>query len=226
MPAAATHPRIVAPEVQPLDTEWQAAATAPDERLSPDRLEGLPWIPATVPGTAAAARLAAGLPFGDPDAEDWWYRTAFDAAPAEPGEEVVLRFDGLATLAEVFLNGESILASSSMFERHAVEVGGRLRGRNELAIRFRALVLQLATQRRPRARWRTRLVADNNLRWFRTALIGRVPGFAPGPAPVGPWRPIQLERRRGAVLEDLAVRARLDGSDGVVAIRARLRSLD
>src|SRR6266850_1606605 len=152
MPAAATHPRIVAPEVQPLDTEWQAAATAPDERLSPDRLEGLSWIPATVPGTAAAARLAAGLPFGDPDAEDWWYRTAFDAAPAEPGEEVVLRFDGLATLAEVFLNGESILASSSMFERHAVEVGRRLRGRNELAIRFRALVPQLATPRRPPAR--------------------------------------------------------------------------
>jgi beta-mannosidase len=226
MPPTATRPTVVGREALPLDAGWQAAAATPDERTSPDRLDDLAWISATVPGTAAGARRAAGLPTGDPDAEDWWFRTSFEAAAAEPGEEVLLRFGGLATLAEVFLNGEPILSGESMFERHAVDVGTRLRGSNELAIRFRALAPQLATQRRPRARWRTRLVADNNLRWFRTALIGRIPGFAPGPAIVGPWRPIELERRSGAVLDDLAVRASLHGSDGVVAIRGLLRSLD
>src|SRR6185436_9370739 len=226
MPPTATRPTVVGREALPLDAGWQAAAASPDERTSPDRLDDLAWIPATVPGTAAGARRAAGLPTGDPDAEDWWFRTSFEAAPAEPGEEVVLRFGGLATLADVFLNGERILSGESMFERHAVDVGTRPRGSNELAIRFRALAPQLATQRRPRARWRTRLVADNNLRWFRTALIGRIPGFAPGPAVVGPWRPIELERRRGVVLDDLAVRARLDGTDGVIAIDGLVRSLD
>ncbi len=217
---------VVGREALPLGSGWQAASAPPDERTDPERLDDLAWIPATVPGTAAGARRAAGLPAGDPDAEDWWFRTSFDAAPAEPGEEVLLRFGGLATLAEVFLNGEPILTGESMFERYAVDVGARLRGRNELAIRFRGLTPQLATQRRPRARWRTRLVADNNLRWFRTALIGRIPGFAPGPAIVGPWRPVELERRRGVVLDDLSVRARLDGADGVVSIRGLLRSLD
>ena len=52
-------------------------------------------------------------------------------------------------------------------------------GDNVLAIRCRALTPELATQRRPRARWRTRLVADNNLRWFRTMLLGRIPSFSP-----------------------------------------------
>ena len=52
---------------------------------------------------------------------------------------------------------------------------------NELAICCRALAPLLRVRRRPRARWRTRLVADGELRFFRTMLLGRAPGFAPGP---------------------------------------------
>jgi len=35
-------------------------------------------------------------------------------------------------------------------------------------------------------------VNDDALRWYRTMVFGRSPGFAPGPAPVGPWRPVAL----------------------------------
>ena len=106
-----------------------------------------------------------------------------------------------------------------MFQEHTVDVGDVLvPGDNVLAIRCRALTPELATQRRPRARWRTRLVADNNLRWFRTMLLGRIPSFSPRPAAVGPWRPITLERRSGVIVEDLRLRPRLDGDDGVLAV--------
>ena len=54
-----------------------------------------------------------------------------------------------------------------------------------------------------------------NLRWFRTSLLGRAPGFAPGPPLVGPWRPVDLVDP--AVLR-VDVRTALDGRDGVVAI--------
>ncbi len=43
--------------------------------------------------------------------------------PAAAGEEVVLRLDGIATVAEVFLNGRLLLPSDSMFPAHAVDVG-------------------------------------------------------------------------------------------------------
>lgn len=217
--------KVVGQDVMPLDLGWHAAPSLPDERTSPKALAGLDWLPAQVPGTAAAARRAAGMEPGDLDGQDWWFRTSFDAPPAEDGEEVALCFDGLATLADVYLNEELILRSDSMFARHAVDVGAALSGRNVLAIRFRALRPRLAIQRRPRARWRTRLVADNNLRWFRTMLLGRIPSFSPGPVAVGPWRPVWLERRRKMVVEAMAVSARLDGDDGVVSVQGRVRGV-
>ena len=220
------------PEREVLATGWQAACTPPDRALGADELEGLDWVAAKVPGTAAGALRDAGRwELGEPedfDGEDWWFRTAFEAGPAGPGEEVVLGFDGIATVAEVYLNGERVLASDSMFRAGTVEVGGRLRAgeANRLAIRCRALGPLLAESRRPRARWRTKLVPERNLRFFRTMLLGRAPGFAPGPAVVGPWRGVWLERRRLVAVEELALRPRLEGADGVLAVRARVQVLD
>ena len=66
---------------------------------------------------------------------------------------------------------------------------------NELLLRFHALGPLLAA-RRPRPKWRTGLVAHQQLRWHRTALLGRMPAWCPPVAPVGPWRPILLESAR------------------------------
>jgi len=217
-------------ELIELSDGWQAACSAPDAHRDPSATAGLDWMPASVPGTAAAALRAAGRwQHGDPrdfDAEDWWFRTSFDARPLAPGEQAHLRLDGIATVAEVFLNGELVLESESMFAAHALEVTERLRERNELAIRCRALAPLLGVRRRPRARWRTRLVNAGNLRFFRTMLLGRCPGIAPGPAAVGPWRPIRLERRRHIDVDELTLRPRLQGEDGVLTVLARLHPLD
>jgi beta-mannosidase len=232
-PSSAATPRVRARAEghaeQLLQAGWQAAATEPDAHSSAQDLEELDWIPASVPGTAAGAlREAAGRRSGaqpDLDAQDWWFRTSFDAEPAGAGEEVLLCLDGIATVAEVHLNGELLLQSDSMFAAHELDVGARLQGLNELAIRCRALAPLLQVSRRPRARWRTRLVPFGGLRFFRTMLLGRAPGFAPGPPVVGPWRPVRLQRRRRVAVEQLALRTRLDGTEGVLTVHARLRPL-
>lgn len=223
-----------------LSTGW-AACTPADEHIEElADLDRLSWIPTRVPGTAADALREAGLwQVGEPydfDAQDWWFRTSFDAGPAAPGEEVVLRLDGIATVSEVYLNGERVLHSDSMFAAHALDVGRLLRAGdhegvkpaanpNELVIRCRALGPLLAETRRPRARWRTRLVPERNLRFFRTMLLGRAPGFAPGPAVVGPWRGVFLERHREVAVHELKLRSRVEGEDGVLSVTARLRPL-
>jgi beta-mannosidase len=219
--------RVDGHERQELDAGWRAAACAPDACASPAEAAGLDWLPAAVPGTAAGALRAAGLwDFGDGrdfDAEDWWFQTGFDAAPAAAGERVLLRLDGVATVHEVFLNGERIGGGDSMFAAAAIDVGAALREEgNELAIRCLALAPRLGARRKPRARWRTRL-ADNRLRFHRTMLLGRCPGFAPGPAAVGPWRPVWIERRRALAVEALALRTRCEGSDGVLTVAATVR---
>jgi beta-mannosidase len=212
-------------QVRPIDSGWEVAPCEPTGDEDPPDLDGLRWLPAVVPGTVAGALAAAGKPIDDLDGRDWWFRTTFDSEPPADGEDIFLSLGGIATLADVFLNGQRLLRSESMFRRHVVDVGTILRGENVLLIRCRALSPELARQRRPRPRWRTRLVADNNLRWFRTMLLGRVPGFAPGPPAVGPWRPVTLERCQGVVVEGLRVRSRLEGRSGVVSISVDLRAI-
>jgi beta-mannosidase len=216
-------------DVRPLSQGWEAAATPPGACPDPTAHDSLRWWPASVPGTAAAALRAAGAwQAGDShdfDNEDWWFRTSFGCEPVANGEEVVLCLDGIATVAEVYLNGERVLDSDSMFLAHTVDVGSVIRDENELAIRCRALAPLLEPRRRPRARWRTRLVADGNLRFFRTAILGRAPGFSPGPAPVGPWRGVRLERRRRLAVDELALRARVVGAEGRLSVRASIRCL-
>jgi beta-mannosidase len=144
------------------------------------------------------------LPAYGADDEEHRFRTRF---AAEPGT-AFLRLDGLATVCDVGLNGEPLLRSESMFLEHELAV--ELRAANELEVVVRPL--DLATPRRPRARWRTQL-ADNALRWHRTSLLGRAPGFAPGPPVVGPWRSVSIERGPRPRADWQVF---LDGDDGVV----------
>jgi beta-mannosidase len=212
----------------PLETGWEAIGVPPG---TTDRtLAGLDaaMLPFTAPGTAATALVAAGDVAGgrarDLDGEDWWFRCRFDWSPAAGDTEHVLRLEGLATLADVWLNGEHVLSSDNMHVAHDVAVDGLLGERNELVIGVSAL---RSSERRPgRPRWRTRLVPDQGLRWARTCLFGRIPAFAPGPAPVGPWRPVTLLTRRGVAIDAQHVRSTVDGEDGIVTLQLTVRSLD
>jgi beta-mannosidase len=161
----------------------------------------------------------------DLDGLDWWYRCTFPAAPPAEGEAIRLRCDGLATLAEVWLNGTRLFESRGMFEPRSSDVSRLLRASNELAIRFRALKPELAL-RRPRPRWKTALVAHQNLRWIRTTLLGRIPGWTPAVPPVGPWRAVSLERIRRLDLLHLDLRTHAAGTEGHADLAAEVRVLD
>ncbi len=186
--------------------DWEAASTLPGEATDALALDALEWRPVSPPlgGTGAPPGV------DDPDACDWWFRARFDA---EPGA-ATLRLEGVATVWEAHLNGTRILEGESMFVAGAAEVS--LEARNDLAIRCLALGPLLAERRRPRARWRTRLVADGNLRWWRTSLVGRAPGLSPVAPIVGPWRPVRIEPAGMPTAGGLRILAGLDGEDGVV----------
>jgi beta-mannosidase len=199
-------------------TGWSFASTTPGAVAGASELcdAQLEWRAAIVPGTVAQSLRAAGawgfdshLNFDD---ADWWYRASFDSAA---NDDARLVCHGLATIAEVWLNGERVLNAANMFERYAVDVSRWMRSENELAICFRSLADALS-KRRPRPRWKTKLVANQQLRWFRTTLLGRMPGWSPPVAPVGPWRPVELDRGVDLDLRNVRVTADLQGSTGVV----------
>lgn len=208
---------------------WQVASSPANALDNPAALQAarLEWLGARAPSTVASTLRDAGLWSLDGDAyrfdaDDWWYRTTFEVEAAEPDEQLWLCFDGLATVADVWLNGQPLLSASGMFTAHECRVDANLRSTNELVIRFRALDA-LRAARRPRPRWRAPMVEHQQLRWFRTTLLGRTPGWSPPAAAVGPWRGVRIERRRHVSVGDVHLDAR---GDGLLRVECRASRLD
>lgn len=193
------------------------AQGAPGAVATPDALAsaGLSWLPIDAPSTVASALRGAGLwsldtPARRFDASDWWYRTTFRTDPVEDGEELWLVLDGIATIAEVWLNGARLLDVAGMFTANEVRIDRLVGAENDLVICCRSLDAALAA-RRSRPRWRVPMLEQQQLRWHRTSLLGRTPGWSPPTAPVGLWRGVRLEYRRGVQVTDVRLDARGDG---------------
>jgi beta-mannosidase len=203
---------------------WEVGASVTAGACSAD--SGVRWLPASVPGTVAGSLRDSGQWSFDStprqfDAEEWWYRVRFAAEPAAQGERVTLGLDGLATFAQVRLNGTTLVDSANMFVEHRCDVSALLQSENELVIRFSPLDAFLNVRRR-RPRWRTPMVQHQQLRWVRTSLLGRTPGWTPPAAPVGPWRPVWLERRRWVDIGEHRLQANVVGDSGRLTLACAL----
>lgn len=199
---------------------WQCASCPPGTFDDPARLIEIgTWLPAEVPGTAAGALADAGVQGADHrdyDRDDWWFRCRFTSTAGSWR----LSAGGLATVADVWVDGQFLWHSENMF-RSAARTITLEAGPHELVIRCAALAPILGV-RRPRPRWKTYLVGHQNLRWLRTSLLGRIPGWAAVPAPVGPWRPVRLTPANAPVPADVHLLARCDGVGGVVDVSFRM----
>jgi beta-mannosidase len=212
-------------------TTWECTHLPPGSVSSPDGLPDDPgaWIPALVPGTAVAALRAAGRwAWTDDDQElmdgrDWWFRGRV-SAPSGLGP-CELELGGLATIADVWVDGIPVLHSENMFLTHRLSLDGP-EPPTEIVIRCAALDPWLA-KRRPRPRWRSQLVRTQNLRWVRTTPLGRIPGWSFSAAPVGPWRPVRLRAvgPESRVVSQV-LRPRIVGSTGELDVRVQVAGPD
>ncbi len=213
--------------VEPLSAGWQLTELTPGTTLaSPTDLEAAhDWRSALCPGTVASAlREQKAWDFASSrnfDESEWWYRTRFASTPCAAGEALWLELDGLATLADVWLNGVHILRSENMFLAHELEVSALIGAHNQLHVRFASLDVASA-ERRPRPRFKTRLVERQQLRWFRTTLLGRIPGWTPPVTAVGPWRGARLVRRRAVSIRRAELNSRIESERALVTARLEM----
>jgi beta-mannosidase len=212
---------------QTLGAEWEICHAAAGAAADPQQLQAMPglrWEAVGASSTVARALHDLGRIDEDArrlDADDWWFRLRFDAGALPAGGRRWLRFAGLATLARVWLNGQALLDSDNMHLAHDCEVPAlRLQG-NELLLRF-ASMEQALQRKRPRPRWRTPMVAHQQLRWLRTTMIGRTPGWSPPWPAVGPWRGIVLLDVDDVAVRGLRLSSRLVAGQGEVAVRLSL----
>ncbi|MGE5180908.1 MAG: glycoside hydrolase family 2 protein [Acidobacteriota bacterium] len=192
-------------------------STVPGACAAPGELASTRWIECTLPGTAAAALRAAGAWSLDDrrafDREDWWWRVPL--ADARRGDWLELA--GIATLWDAWLDGAWVASGDSMWQPRAIELEAPA---NELVIRCRSLDAELSNKR-PRPRWRVPMLEQQQLRWLRTTLLGRTPGWSPACPAIGPWRDVSLVRG-GMHVGPVSVDARLEGGVGFVTVGAQL----
>ncbi|WP_250455788.1 glycoside hydrolase family 2 protein [Caballeronia sp. ATUFL_M2_KS44] len=201
-----------------LDAGWQCVSTPAGACPTPETLDTFTnWLDAPVPGTVASAHRAAGIredSLAQPYAmSDHWYRTTLEANGKRR-----LRFNGLATIAEVWIDGRKVLDSDSMFVAHDIDI--EIAGEATLFLCFRSIAPALAA-RRGRARWRPKLAQPAILRNIRTTLLGHMPGWCPAIQPAGPWRAVEMIGESSASIDSVEMASNVDGSDGVLDVTVR-----
>ena len=209
-----------------LTDNWLLAFTDAGKFESPATLDAsmLQWMPARVPGTVAeslqqAAKWSLTQHNGirsfnqDFDQCDWWYKTTFTATKDDQVKSLV--FCGLASLSEIWLNGHKLLKTDNMFVTYQVDITNELLAENDLVICFRSLTEALKIKR-PRPKWKTRLVEQQQLRWFRTSLLGRIPGWTPPVPAIGPWRDVYLLKQNEIDINQIRIKTELNGENGLV----------
>ncbi|MEI3847093.1 MULTISPECIES: glycoside hydrolase family 2 protein [unclassified Microbacterium] len=189
-------------------------------------------LPAEVPGCVHVDLLAAGViddPFVDDNEAaqrwigqtDWVYESSFDWHPG-PAARHDLLFEGLDTIADVFLNGAALFSARNQHRPHGADVTSQLReGTNRLEVRFTSPV-----------RWAIE----------QSAILGARPRPYPLPyeairksassfgwdwgihtATSGIWRPVALESWSVARIERLTLHAQPQDDDGTITADVVIR---
>lgn len=186
------------------------------------------WMPATVPGTVHTDLLA-NRKIEDPfyrtnerelqwiDKVDWEYRISFFIDDSLHKQQYKrLRFYGLDTYADIFLNDKQLGSTDNMFRTWTFDISDQLyKGENRLRIVFRSPIRQGLKEME---NYGLRLPADNDQSLLGGIGMNRVSIFtrkAPysygwdwGPRLVtsGIWRPVVLEAWNDLKIENTFIR--------------------
>jgi beta-mannosidase len=154
-----------------LNGTWKLRDFAPGQGLAagahlPDH-DDTGWHPASVPGDTHTTLTEIGRlapPFYNMNTEtcqwvehqEWWYRTPFEALPDEDDSHYKyhLTFDGLDTLATIYLNGAEVGRHQNMFIPVTLDVTEYLRPgeHNTLAVCFEPVAQVTGDRNLPPAR--------------------------------------------------------------------------
>ncbi len=204
--------------------------------VTPDRLGALGEtpVPAQVPGNVELDLVREGkLPepfFAENmrllrplETHEWWYRREFTAPEAAAGTRWALVFEGLDTLATVWVNGVRVGESDNMLIEHRFEVTRALRAgeKNELVVRLGSVV--------NKARTYTYDAASRGAEHRDECLfIRKAPhvwgwDILPRTVSAGIWRPVRLESIPAVDFEQLYFFTAGMNDDGDAVLGARFQ---
>jgi beta-mannosidase len=132
--------------------------------------------------------------------QDWEYECEFSVDGRAAHEDLV--FEGLDTIAKVWLNGKLILESTNMFHRHRVNVGGSLKiGTNTLQIVFESSLLWGRAQEKKHGTVDAIWNGESSRVHVRKAQYHYGWDWGPVLMSCGPYREIKLEQYTARVVD-------------------------
>ncbi len=196
------------------------------------------WINADVPGTVHTDLFKAEIIpdpfFADNEADlqwisgsDWTYKTVFDL-PKDfvKDEPVYLVFEGIDTIAGIYLNNAEIGHTENMFLKYEFDISGKVKKRkNELLIRFTSASKY---GRSEEEKFGVLPVALNTERvYVRKAQYSFGWDWGPSFATCGLWRPVYLEQKSGVEIYDVTFNTiSLSDRKAVVEIKAGINNIN
>lgn len=205
-------------QILSLNGPWQVALTGGNE-----------WLPAKVPGCIHTDLLAAGR-ISDPFYRDnertiqwvgetnWTYRRAFEVSAADLAHDrVLLRCEGLDTLATVRVNGRELARTDNMFRTWEFDVKPVLKtGTNAIEISFESVLpyIQKCNAERTLPEWAGPHEPKGRA-WVRKEPCNFGWDWGPVFITCGIWKNIELVAFDEARLADVAVLQDHSGKKGV-----------
>ena len=127
-----------------LNGEWKLYYHPQEEAMPP--IEEWPAIPARVPGEAELALMEAGIepdPFYDEnlyryrkyETYMWAYERAFCVPETREARQWILRFEGINTYADVYVNGTLVGQADNMLIAHEFDATRAIRQGEENVVR-------------------------------------------------------------------------------------------
>ncbi len=196
---------------------------------------GLESVPARVPGNVELDLQRAGLlpePFyadnirrlRDLEDHEWWLVREFEAPPDAAGRRWDIVFEGLDTLATVWVNGTEVGRTDNALIEHCFDVTDAVRpGANRVAVRLASPVLAARG-------YRYEAVAVSGENRMEGLYIRKPPhcwgwDIMPRAVSAGIWRPVRLEERPETAIEEVYYRtAWLEPEAAVLSVRFQFRT--
>jgi len=201
--------------IKQLDGDQPDVTALTREAASP----GNAWLPARMPAQVHDVLLAHGK-ISDPHVgrnaaesawvgeKDWAYACTF-VSPASAGGPVLLRFDGLDTLAAAWLNGKPIGRFDNMVRQYAVDVSEQLApaGKQNVLLIVFSSPLRFVNQVKKEPGYEG--VSKNHYLRKSHTDFGSYLGARPHSVKVGVYRDVTLDVTGVARIEDVCVRPEL-----------------
>jgi len=138
------------------------------------------------------------------------YQCDFTCADVELNKNAVIRFNGLDTYAQVYLNDSLLFFNDNMFLKHDLPVGPILQENNHLEIRF----LPIDSIEKVKSNSLNYKLPEGNRVFTRKAQYQYGWDFAPKIKTIGIWKPVELYFFKNVFLQNLSVsNRRINSSD-------------